>query len=120
MIFSERYFYTPKWLFSLLFLQVYFLGFTQENVGISDVSNAPDPSSVLDIFSTSKGLLIPRMTSVERLGIVSPSNALMVFDTDSSCFVFYRSIEAQWYSLCDFTQGEVGPPGDDGVHVQDA
>ena len=71
----------------------------QENVGISDVSNTPDPSSVLDIFSTSKGLLIPRMSSIERLAISNPSNSLVVFDTDSSCFVFYRSIENQWYSM---------------------
>ena len=120
MNFSKRYFNAPQWLYSLIFLQISFLGFTQENVGISDVVNTPDPSSVLDIFSTSKGLLVPRMTSVERLAIVNPSNALMVFDTDSSCFVFYRSTGNQWYSLCDFTQGETGPPGDDGVHVQDA
>ena len=120
MNFSKWCFITPKWLYGLLFFQISFFGFAQENVGISDVSNTPDPSSVLDIFSTSKGLLIPRMTSDERLAILNPSNSLMVFDTDSSCFVFYRSIENQWFSLCDFTQGEMGPPGDDGVHVQDA
>ena len=120
MNFSQWYFNTPKWLYSLLLLQISFFGFSQENVGISDVANTPDASSVLDIFSTSKGLLIPRMTSDERLAILNPSNALMVFDTDSSCFVFYKSIEAQWFSLCDFTQGPSGPPGDDGIHVQDA
>ena len=102
MNFSKWYFNTPKWLYSLLLLQISFFGFAQENVGISDVANTPDASSVLDIFSTSKGLLIPRMTSDERLAILNPSNALMVFDTDSSCFVFYKSIEAQWFSLCDF------------------
>ena len=82
MKFSRMYFHAPKWLFCILFLHLYFTGFTQENVGISDVSNTPDPSSVLDIFSTSKGLLIPRMTSNERLAIANPSNALLIFDTD--------------------------------------
>jgi len=120
MEFSQRYFYVHRWLFCVLFFQFSFMSSAQENVGISDVSNTPDPSSVLDIFSTSKGLLIPRMSSIERLAISNPSNSLVVFDTDSSCFVFYRSIENQWYSLCDFSQGETGPPGDDGVHVQDA
>ena len=92
MKFSSRYFHATKWLVCILSFQIYFIGFTQENVGISDVSNTPDPSSVLDIYSTSKGLLIPRMTSAERLAILNPSNSLMVFDTDSSCFVFYRSM----------------------------
>ena len=120
MNFSEWHCNARKWICGLFFLQFSFIGFTQQNVGISDVVNTPDPSSVLDVFSTSKGLLVPRMTSVERLAIASPSNALLVFDTDSSCFVFYRSVGNQWFSLCDFTQGETGPPGDDGVHVQDA
>ena len=60
------------------------------------------------------------MTSVQRLAINNPANALMVFDTDSSCFLFYRSTSSDWLSLCDFTQGPSGPPGDDGIHVQNA
>ena len=86
-------------------------------MSISDTPTSPDPSSVLDISSTSKGLLIPRMTSTQRLAIVNPSNALMVFDTDSSCILFYKSSVSQWYSMCDYTQGPVGPQGDPGVHV---
>ena len=104
----------------LLFIHFSFLGNAQQNVSISDVPLTPDASSVLDVFSTSKGLLIPRMTSVQRLAINNPANALMVFDTDSSCFLFYRSSSSDWLSLCDFTQGPSGPPGDDGIHVQNA
>ena len=37
----------------------------QQNVSISDVNGAtPDASSVLDVNSTSKGLLIPRLTTI--------------------------------------------------------
>ncbi len=35
-------------------------------------------------------------------------------------FFFYRSTSSDWLSLCDFTQGPSGPPGDDGIHVQNA
>ena len=74
----------------------------QQNVSISDNQAVPDPSSVLDVSSTTKGLLIPRMSSVQRLAIVNPTNALMVFDTDSSCILFYQSSVSDWYSMCDY------------------
>ena len=92
----------------------------QQNVSISDNQAVPDPSSVLDVSSTTKGLLIPRMTSVQRLAIVNPTNALMVFDTDSSCILFYQSSVSNWYSMCDYTQGPVGPQGDPGIHVDNS
>ncbi|MCH1480236.1 MAG: collagen-like protein, partial [Crocinitomicaceae bacterium] len=121
MIVSKKHTLAPKWAYLLLlFIHFSFVGQSQQNVSISDAPMSPDASSVLDVFSTSKGLLIPRMTSVQRLAINNPANALMVFDTDSSCFLFYRSTSSDWLSLCDFTQGPSGPPGDDGIHVQNA
>ena len=105
--------------FILFFFNLQYLS-AQQNVSISDVQATPDPSSVLDISSTSRGLLIPRMTSIQRLAIVNPSNALMVFDTDSSCILFYQSASTDWYSMCDYTQGPVGPQGDPGIHVDNA
>jgi hypothetical protein len=51
-------------------------------VGISSSSAVPDVSSILDINSNSKGLLIPRMTQAERIAITSPATGLMVFQTD--------------------------------------
>ena len=121
MILSKKHILAPIWAYLLLlFINFSFLGHSQQNVSISDAPMTPDASSVLDVFSTSKGLLIPRMTSVQRLAINNPANALMVFDTDSSCFLFYRSTSSDWLSLCDFTQGPSGPPGDDGIHVQNA
>lgn len=44
----------------------------------------PDPSSVVDITSTTKGLLIPRMSTTERNNIVSPAVGLLVFDTTTN------------------------------------
>src|SRR6185436_11022543 len=46
-------------------------------------------SSMLDITSTNKGLLIPRMTTANRVGIASPATGLMVYDSTLNQFFFY-------------------------------
>ena len=49
-------------------------------VSINTDDSAPDASAILDIKSTERGLLIPRMTSVQRLMIDSPAEGLVVYD----------------------------------------
>src|SRR5258705_620965 len=58
-------------------------------------------SSMLDITSTSKGLLIPRMTTVNRTGIASPATGLMVYDTDLNQFYFYNG--SAWTAFANNT-----------------
>ncbi|MDA9277751.1 hypothetical protein N9P63_02400 [Polaribacter sp.] len=48
---------------------------TQAQVGVG--TTTPDASAALDITSTTKGLLIPRMTNSERNLIVSPASVLL-------------------------------------------
>jgi uncharacterized protein (TIGR02145 family) len=48
-------------------------------------ADAPDPSAMLDIQSTSKGLLPPRMTTAERNAISNPATGLLVFNTTLNC-----------------------------------
>jgi hypothetical protein len=60
---------------------------TSAQVGIGTTN--PDTSSMLDIQSTTTGVLIPRMTTVQRTAISSPANGLLVFDTDTQSFWFY-------------------------------
>lgn len=58
--------------------------FAQQNVSISDVSATPDASSVLDISSTSKGLLIPRvaLTATNAASpITLPATSMLVYNT---------------------------------------
>ena len=45
-------------------------------------TDTPDPSSILDLSSSTKGLLIPRMTATQRLAISNPAQGLMVYQTD--------------------------------------
>ncbi|WP_074722094.1 hypothetical protein [Flavobacterium frigoris] len=63
-------------------------------VGIGTTS--PSASSMLDITSTTQGLLTPRMTTVQKIAIASPSNGLMVYDTDLKLFSYYDLPAATW------------------------
>jgi hypothetical protein len=63
--------------------------FAQQNVGISETPIIPDVTSILEIYSASKGILIPRLTSIQRNSIVSPANGLLVFDTEEDWFMFF-------------------------------
>ena len=65
---------------------------TDNGAGIAINTNSanPDASAMMDIQSTTKGLLIPRMTTAERNAIVSPFKGLLVFDNTSSSFWFYN------------------------------
>ena len=89
-------------LFSALAIFLLFgfqISFSQNsNVGIGTLT--PDASALLDINSNNKGVLVPRMTAVQRLAISSPANALLVFDTDSNCFFFYKKSNVTWNSIC--------------------
>jgi microcystin-dependent protein len=53
----------------------------------------PDPSSILDLKSTDKGLLIPRMSTGERnamaIGTPMPAKGLLVFDTSLDRIYFW-------------------------------
>ncbi|MEO1585906.1 MAG: hypothetical protein AAFS00_01400, partial [Bacteroidota bacterium] len=60
-----------------------------QSVGIGPVGSNPDASAILDVESTSKGMLIPRMSSAQRQGIASPATGLMVYDTSTDSFWFF-------------------------------
>ena len=60
---------------------------TYAQVGIG--TTTPDASSALDITSTTKGLLIPRMTETQRDAISSPATGLMIYQTDGTVGFYY-------------------------------
>src|SRR5665213_3084296 len=59
-----------------------------QNIGINADGSAPNANAMLDIKSSNKGLLIPRMDSTSRKAIPA-TKGLMVYDTDTNSF---------WYS----------------------
>lgn len=51
-------------------------------VSINTTGNAPQSSAMLDVSSINSGLLIPRMSQVQRTAILSPAEGLLVYQTD--------------------------------------
>ncbi len=63
----------------------------KSQVSINADGTSPDNSAMLDVKSTSQGLLIPRMTMAQRNAIVSPATGLMVYQTDNLPGFYYNS-----------------------------
>jgi hypothetical protein len=59
-----------------------------QNVGIG--TSIPHASSLLELNSTTKGLLAPRMSTTERNAIAAPATGLLVFDTSFHSFWYYN------------------------------
>jgi hypothetical protein len=52
---------------------------------------SPDNSALLDMTSSSKGLLLPRMTQLERDAITNPANGLLIYQTDNTAGYYYNA-----------------------------
>jgi len=66
-----------------------------QSVGIG--TNAPNSKALLDISGTTKGVLLPRMTTSQRFDITTPPNGLVVYDTDKAGFYHYDGLN--WKAL---------------------
>ena len=93
-----------------------------QSVGINNP--IPDPTAALDIVSNDKGVLVPRVTTAQRVAIGggSPATGLLVYDTDVKSFYFYNG--ADWINLSggvdtDWTEtaGEVHTLKDVGIGI---
>ncbi len=95
-------------LFSILILVIEKPAFSQGVVVTEETGTVtPHSSSILDVRSTTKGLLIPRMTSAQRTSIASPTNGLLVYDLTENQFYYYNSSTTSWVMA-------VGPQGPQG------
>jgi hypothetical protein len=65
-------------------------------------TNSPHASAALDIESTTKGLLTPRMTAAQRAAIGTPANGLVVYQTDSTQGL-YCYVNGSWSALSSGT-----------------
>ena len=75
-------------------------GYTQINfeqsISIDTSGSDPHSEAILDIKSTEKGILIPRMTSAQRTAITG-TEGLLVYDTETDNFWFHNGTE--WTEL---------------------
>jgi hypothetical protein len=96
-------------LLAFLFLGLGKVGFSQNNVGVGTTS--PDVSAVLDVSATDKGMLVPRLTILQRLAIQNPATGLLVYDISDNCFWYFKDPTNGWTSLCASAVGPTGPTG---------
>ncbi len=69
-----------KLYFLIVFITISGTSFAQIGIG----TNTPDPSALLDLNSTSKGLLMPRMTTLQQTNLVRPAIGLTIYNTTTS------------------------------------
>ncbi len=74
-------------------------------VGIG--TTTPNAKAVLDIKSTDKGVLFPRLTTTQRDAITNPPNGLHIYNSDESCMNFYDSVFATWSCYCEMDSCKV-------------
>jgi uncharacterized protein (TIGR02145 family) len=81
----------------LVYLAAGWIG-ARAQVAINTDGSPPDPSAMLDVQSTSKGVLIPRMSAVERLSIQSPHTGLLVYQIDAAKGFYYYA-DSNWIMI---------------------
>jgi len=77
---------------------------TGRRIGISTLN--PHNSAQVDITSTTRGLLIPRMTNVQRDIIVDPATGLLVYQTDATNGFYVHKGSGIWKRLLE--SGDAG------------
>ncbi len=89
-------------LLTLLFHFCSVISFGQ-GVAINDDGTDPHTSAIIDVSSTTKGMLVPRMTTEQR-NLISPlPPGLLLYDTDLDAFVFYMG--SSWLQLSSLEPG---------------
>ena len=100
--------------FIALFLGIFILLGTHsqtfsQGIAINGTGADADTSAMLDVVSTNKGILIPRLTTAQRNAIFSPATGLLIFNTTTNCFNVYMGLH--WKQICgecDFTPAVSG------------
>ncbi len=98
-----------------------FYGYSQQSVSINNSGAPADPSAMLDVSSTSKGLLIPRvsLTSINDVSTIpSPAISLLVYNTNAAmsggAVGFWYFNGSIWVQVLG-SQGPAGPTGPQGL-----
>ena len=85
---------------TFVFIVIIFNNVYSQTTIITDDSgySTGESSSVLDVKSTERGFLPPRMTTAQRDIILNPVDGLMIYNTDTKCINYYTS--TVWFIIC--------------------
>lgn len=95
-----------KWFLTTVILGITLFS-TAQSFSINTDGSIADTSSILDVKSTAKGMLIPRMTKTQRNSIFQPATGLLIFQNgpDSTGFYFYNGSSWLWLISSATIQG---------------
>jgi len=97
----------------LMLLTFFFLVITitcmAQPVAINTIGASADASAIFDVNSSRKGVLIPRLTTLERDGINTPAEGLLIYNSDTQCFEYHNSLT--WQTLGNCATGTPQAPG---------
>ncbi len=105
-----------KYLLSFLLL-IALKTISAQGVAINNDGSAADNSALIDMKSTTKGMLAPRMTTAQRMAIAAPAMGLLVFDITTNTFwhhngVTWAELTNYWYrsasDISNINPGNVG------------
>jgi len=89
----------------MLFSLTAICGLSQSGVAINSSGATANVSAMLDVSSTTAGMLVPRMTSAQKNSISSPAVGLLVFQTDAPAGFYYYT-GSLWTQLATATIGQ--------------
>ncbi|SMO72772.1 hypothetical protein SAMN06265171_105276 [Chryseobacterium rhizoplanae] len=90
-----------KKIFYFILLQLSCIAFAQVGIG----TTSPNAKSMLDVVSNTKGVLLPRMSQVQRDAILPGTidanrDGLLIYNTDTGCYNYWNITQKKWVSLC--------------------
>ncbi|WP_225899037.1 hypothetical protein [Flavobacterium erciyesense] len=101
----KKKYFSFKIFFSFFICFMIFTVNSYAQVGVGTIT--PDASSVLDVSSTTQGMLTPRMTTAQKNAIASPADGLMVYDTDLKAFYYYNAAIPSWLPISTQADGRL-------------
>ncbi len=93
-------------------------------VGIG--TTTPDASAVLEIYSTNKGFLTPRLSNTDKINISSPSNGLLIYNTSFNNFQYnsgtkttpvWRTLPSKQNLVSTDSENILSSGSDEGVYL---
>ena len=73
-----------------------------QNIAINPTGAAPDNSAMLDVSSSTQGVLIPRMTAADRMSIANPANGLLIYQVGLDSGFYFNggtALSPNWLKL---------------------
>lgn len=91
-----------KCLCTFLFCTMFLKNITAQ-LGFNATNSAPNSRAMLDVESTSKGVLIPRMTTTQRNTIASPPAGLMIYKSTDNKYNYINGVNWSEFVVGGFT-----------------